>query len=167
MCQSQTHCTHVIGCIAPVAAGLEAAENELVLCPMADPGDCLSDLARYECSAAPRALVVVQDGRTGEDVVPGAIGTDHRVRKQLSCTVGALRAERSVLCLRYLHRITIHLAAGCLTKAYGRICIHDRLQHPCDGDTIELADRCCIIVHTRAGRVGREVIELCWAISAQ
>ena len=107
---------HVFGGIAPVAAGVEIAEEEGVLLSGEDGGDGPGDLAGDEGFAAPRALVIEENAAAGEQAVAFAVNADHPVGVELGGGVGAARLKDRVLALRRGRR-AVHLRAGGLVEA--------------------------------------------------
>ena len=89
--------------------------TSLLLQAFLDPGGAERDLAGHERLAAPRALVVEQDPRAGEQAVGFAIVDRLPVGVELGAGVGAAGMERRVEPLRRRRR-AVHLRARRLVE---------------------------------------------------
>ena len=95
--------------MAPVAAGIEIAEIELLLQPHLDPGRRAGDLARDKRFAATRRFVIKEYAVAGEQIVRLAIIDRYEIAVCLCATVGGARIERRGFGLRFFQDFSKHL----------------------------------------------------------
>ncbi len=107
--QHPPHALDIVAGMAPVAQGVEIAEEQLALQAMGDRRDGAGDLAGDEGLAADRALVVEQDAVRGMNAVGLAIVHRDPVGVELGGAVGGARIERRRLRLRHLADLAEHL----------------------------------------------------------
>ena len=91
--EHHVHRADVVAGVAPVAFGVEVAEQELVLLAELDARGRLRDLARHELRPAARRLVVEEDAAAGEDAVALAVVDGDVVPVHLRDAVRAARPE--------------------------------------------------------------------------
>ncbi len=89
------HRLDVVAGEAPVAAGVEVAQRQVLAQAELDAGHPVRDLARHELEAAPGRLVVEEDPRAGEEAVGLAVVDRDVVAVGLGDAVGAARVERA------------------------------------------------------------------------
>src|SRR5277367_898475 len=87
------HALDVLLGVAPVALGVEVAEEEVLLEAALDAGDGASDLAGDEGLAAAGALVVEEDAVAGMEVVAFAVIDGGPVGEDLGDGIGAAGPE--------------------------------------------------------------------------
>src|SRR4030067_2402486 len=97
--EHHVHGAGVVAGEAPVALGVEAAEEELFLCAQLEADGALGDLAGNELGAATGRLVVEEDAAAGEDAVALAVVDGDVVAVDLGDAVGAAGTEAGVLVL--------------------------------------------------------------------
>jgi hypothetical protein len=114
---------YVLGCVTPVALGLEVAEIELVLEPELDTGDRLGDFAAYKRLSTARRLVTEKEPIDGEHSVGFAVIVGDKGAKRVGRATTRIRAwaptASGVRCSRG-QEVTLHdrrwpmLGAGAL-----------------------------------------------------
>ena len=104
------------GAIAPVALGVEVAQEELILEAELDAGDGAGDFAGDEGFAAARGFVVEQDAVAGVQAVAFAVIDRGPVGEDLGAGVGAARIEEGCFVLRAA-ACAEHFAGGGLVEA--------------------------------------------------
>jgi hypothetical protein len=124
------HRLDVVGGAAPVAAGVEVAESQLVVEPELDAGDAVAHLAFDELESPAGRAVVEQDPRGGEHVVALAVVDRDPVCVDLGHAVGRAGMERCAFGLGHLHHLAEHLRRAGLVEADVGVDVADRLQHP-------------------------------------
>src|SRR5581483_7078026 len=67
--EHEPHGFYVVAGEAPIAFGVEVAEDEFVLLTEFDTGDGVRNLAGDEFVASARGFVIEEDARTGEEVI--------------------------------------------------------------------------------------------------
>jgi hypothetical protein len=144
---------------APVALGVEVAEEDLVLPAQLDRGDGAGDLARDEGFAAPGGLVVEENPVAG--VHPVGLAVVHRdpVGIDLRARIGTARVEGRRLRLRDFQHLAIHFGGGGLIEARLDADLADGLQQA-DGAGADDVRRVFGRVETHAHvALGGEVID--------
>src|SRR5262252_1724387 len=107
--QHHPHRLDVVAREAPVALGVQVAEVQLLLQPVANAGGGPGDLAGDERDPAPRRFVVEEDAAGDEHPVRLAVVLGQLVGEHLGARVRAARLERRGLALGRL-RAAEHLA---------------------------------------------------------
>ena len=69
MLQDPPHAIDIIARMSPIPLSVEVAEVQTILFTELDLSDCARDLARHECPATARRLVVEEDAIDCEHVV--------------------------------------------------------------------------------------------------
>ena len=110
--EHEPHHLHVLLGVAPVALGLEVAEEELVLEPDLDPGRGPGDFPGDEGLAPPGRLVVEEDAVAGVHAVALAVVDGQPVGVDLGAAVGRPGPKRGPLGLGDLLDLAEHLAGG-------------------------------------------------------
>src|SRR6476660_3009224 len=113
MLKDSPHPFHVLGCISPISFCIESTEEQLLLQPMFDRGDCTRDFTRDESFAAARTFVIEQNAIARAKPIALAVVYRRPIGERLRHTIWAARPERCLLGLRYLLGFTEHFAAGC------------------------------------------------------
>ena len=132
--QHQPLCDDIIAGVAPVAPGIEVAEEQAGLRTQHHVRQRPGDLAGDEGLAADRALVVEEDAAAGEEVVRLAVVDRDPVGVELGDAVGRARVEGRRLRLRALGHLAVKLRGRGLVEA--RL-----LAEPEDADRLEQAQR--------------------------
>src|SRR4030067_3832682 len=97
--EHHVHGARVVAGEAPVALGVEVAEEELFLLAQLDADGALGDLASDELGAATGRLVVEEDAAAGEDAVALAVVDGDVVAVDFGDALGAAGTEAGVLVL--------------------------------------------------------------------
>ena len=95
--QHEPHCFDIIAGEAPIALGIEVAQEELLLQPFLDASGGTRDLAGHERLAAPRTLVIEQDAVADKEAVSLTIIDGVPVGGELADRVRAARIEWRLL----------------------------------------------------------------------
>jgi hypothetical protein len=103
--------------VAPVAFGVEVAEEELLLQAHLDAGEAARDLAGDECGSAQGRLVVEEDAVAGVHAVGLAVVDGDPVAIELGDGVGRARIEGRGLALRDLVDEAVELGGAGLVEA--------------------------------------------------
>ena len=106
----------VVAGVAPVALGVDVAEEERLLQADLDAGEAAGDLAGDEGLAAQGALVVEEDSVAGEDAVGLTVVDADPEGVHLGDGVGRARVERGCLALRDLLDEAVELRRGGLIE---------------------------------------------------
>ena len=110
------HGLHIVAREAPVAFGVQVAEEELLLQPQLDAGCGPGDLAGNKGLAAARALVIEQDAVAGKETVAFPVVDHLVVGIDLGAGIGAAGLEARAFMLAGLGA-SEHLGAAGLVKA--------------------------------------------------
>ena len=158
--QHQPHRADVVAGEAPVATGVEVAEEQSLVEPERDPGRAVRHLAGQEVERAPRRLVVVEDAGRRVEPVPAPVRADDEERVRLRRPVRGQRRDGRVLGLRRLERLPEDLARrGLVDPRLG----HDaanRLQQRGRPDGGELGRQHRLLPGHRDEGGRREVVDL-------
>ena len=119
--QNQPHAFHVVLRIAPVAAGIQVTQVQLVLVALLDAGGGQGNLAGHEVLAASFALVVEEDAVHGEHAVAFAVVLGNPEAVLLGYPVRRTRIERGGLLLRHFLYFSEEFRSGGLVDAAGLV----------------------------------------------
>ncbi len=130
--QHHPHALDIVAGMAPVALGIEIADEQLVLLAGLDRRHRAGDLARDEGLAADRALVIEQDAVRGMDAVGLAVVHRDPIGVELGGAIGTARRERRGLVLRGFGGVAVELRGRGLIEAHALLHAQDadRLQQP-------------------------------------
>src|SRR6266498_5093180 len=100
MMKDSPHPFHILGCISPISFCIESAEEQFLLQPVFDRGNCARDFTRDEGFAPPRTFVIEQNTIARAKPVALAVVYRRPIGERLRHTIRAARPERRLLGLR-------------------------------------------------------------------